>query len=191
MLQFFKSNVQSYPNCEIRLNFKTRSKSGNPDNTLVQASEGFDIYANKITIKGFSIKGTGTSDAIIISDWMSNCRIENNKLSDHQNGVDIGLAFGNIIYIGLTQLNEKPIAWNLQLSKIQIWPHRLLHFILYFKCVSPNIIIKLQTAGKESGLQTVEILLWMTIISHNVIMDLQCLIHHLIRLKITQLQEII
>ena len=79
-------------------NLVIRSKSGNPDNTLVQASEGFDIYANKITIKGFSIKGTGTSDAIIISDWMSNCRIENNKLSDHQNGVDIGLAFGNIIY---------------------------------------------------------------------------------------------
>jgi parallel beta-helix repeat protein len=64
----------------------------------VQGSEGIGIYANGITIKGFSIKGNGTSSAIVISDWMSNCRIENNKLSDHQIGIDIGLTgFGNII----------------------------------------------------------------------------------------------
>ena len=27
---------------------------------------------------------------------------------------------GELLFIGLTQLNEKPIAWDLQLSKIQI-----------------------------------------------------------------------
>jgi len=75
-----------------------RSKSENPDNTLLQGSEVFNIYANKIAIKGFSIKGGGTSYAIIISDWMSNCRLENNKLSNYQSGIDIGLdGFGNLM----------------------------------------------------------------------------------------------
>ena len=49
-----------------------------------------------------------------------------------------------ITTVGLTQLNEKPIAWDLQLSKIQIWPHRLLHLILYFKCVSPKLFTALE-----------------------------------------------
>jgi parallel beta-helix repeat protein len=79
-------------------NLVIRSKSENPDNTLVQGPEAFNIYANKITIKGFSIKGRGTSGAIIIGDWMSNCRLENNKLSNYQSGIDIGLnGFGNVM----------------------------------------------------------------------------------------------
>jgi parallel beta-helix repeat protein len=89
----YKGNISIHTD-----NLVVMSRSGNPDNTLVQGSEGIGIYANGITIKGFSIKGNGTSGAIVISDWMSNCRIENNKLSDHQNGIDTGLTgFGNII----------------------------------------------------------------------------------------------
>ncbi|RPJ79708.1 MAG: PKD domain-containing protein [Alphaproteobacteria bacterium] len=79
-------------------NLAIRSMSGNPDNTLMQGPEVFNIYANKITVKGFSIKGTGTSGAIIVSDWMSNCKLENNKFSNYQNGIDLSInGFGNII----------------------------------------------------------------------------------------------
>ncbi|MGA9188551.1 MAG: NosD domain-containing protein [Methanosarcina sp.] len=86
-------------NIEINTdNLVIMSRSENPDDTVVQGSGGFRIYANNVTIKGFSIKGTDASDAIIISDWMGNCTIENNKLSNCQNGVEIGLTgFGNIV----------------------------------------------------------------------------------------------
>ena len=104
-------------------NLVITSKSGNPDNTLLQGPEVFNIYANKITIKGFSMRGGGTSDAIFISDWMSNCRLENNKLSNCQSGIDIGLdGFGNVmsnnkianckVGIGLADCREATINSN-------------------------------------------------------------------------------
>jgi len=77
------------------------SESGNPDNTIVQAADSsyvFNVLANEVSIKGFSIKGKGDSAGIYINYGLGNCHIENNKFSSFASGIDIFLfSMGNIV----------------------------------------------------------------------------------------------
>jgi PGF-pre-PGF domain-containing protein len=64
------------------------SKSGNPNDTIINGP-GFNIWASNITIKGFTIKGTGESSGIVVIDRTGKCRIENNKILNYVSGIEI------------------------------------------------------------------------------------------------------
>ncbi|PAV13152.1 hypothetical protein ASJ81_18625 [Methanosarcina spelaei] len=67
------------------------SQSGNPDDTIIQG-DGFFLTgdAQEITIKGFTLKGTGTSYGVNLAQF-SNCLIEKNKIMNYGTGIDANL----------------------------------------------------------------------------------------------------
>ncbi len=64
------------------------SQSGDPDDTIINGS-GFNIWASNITVKGFTIKGTGESGGVVVINRTGKCRIENNKILDYVSGIEI------------------------------------------------------------------------------------------------------
>ena len=79
----YREQISAYTN-----GLTIRSQSGNPDDTIIQGP-GFTIWASKITINSFTIKGNDGDGGIAAIDRMGECRIENNKILNSVSGIDI------------------------------------------------------------------------------------------------------
>ena len=79
-------------NIEITKALTILSESGNPSDTIIQAADSSKdvlcIWANEVSIKGFSIRGSD-SGAGIHFIGASDCRIEQNILSNNSCGIDL------------------------------------------------------------------------------------------------------
>lgn len=78
-------------NLEITRALTILSESGDPSDTIIQAADGsknvFSIWASGVSIKGFSIRGSDSAAGIRFSG-ATDCRIEQNILSNNSCGVD-------------------------------------------------------------------------------------------------------
>lgn len=79
-------------NIEITKALTILSESGNPPDTIIQAADSskdvFGIWANGVSIKGFSIKGSDSAAGIHFLG-VADCRIEHNVLSNNSCGIDL------------------------------------------------------------------------------------------------------
>ncbi len=90
------------------------SKSGNPDDTVVQAANPkdhiFDVTANNVTIKGFSLKSAGgtreDAKAGIHLQSVQNGTISNNILADNLVGIFVESSSNNVLVDNTANSNE-------------------------------------------------------------------------------------
>jgi parallel beta-helix repeat protein len=88
------------------------SKSGNPDDTVVQAADPddhvFHVTANNVTIRGFSITGASKlRNAGIYLYGVSESIITNNKLSNNYHGIALEASSSNRVNNNTAILNKK------------------------------------------------------------------------------------
>lgn len=78
-------------NVKVTKNVSIVSESGNFSDTLVRAADDsddiFGIWANGVSIKGFSIEGSGSAGIHFFG--VIDCSIENNELSNNSCGIDL------------------------------------------------------------------------------------------------------
>jgi len=90
------------------------SESGNPDDTVVQAANPkdhiFDVTANNVTIKGFSLKSAGgtreDAKAGIHLQTAQDCIISNNILADNLVGIFVESSSNNVLVDNTATSNE-------------------------------------------------------------------------------------
>lgn len=79
-------------NIEITKALIILSESDNPSDTIIQAADSskdiFGLWANEVSIKGFSIRGSGSAAGIHLFG-VADCRIEHNILSNNSCGIDL------------------------------------------------------------------------------------------------------
>jgi parallel beta-helix repeat protein len=79
-------------NIEIYKTLTIHSESGNPSDTIIQATDSskdvVSIWTNGVSIKGFSITGADSAAGVHVLG-VSDCHIENNILSNNSCGVDL------------------------------------------------------------------------------------------------------
>ncbi|WP_048141856.1 NosD domain-containing protein [Methanosarcina horonobensis] len=88
-------------NIEITKPLTILSESGNPSDTIIQAADNskdiFGIWANEVSIKGFSIRGSDLAAGIHFFG-VTDCLIEHNILSNNSCGIDLYMfSSGNIL----------------------------------------------------------------------------------------------
>ena len=93
-------------NVDINKELTIFSFSKNPDDTIVQASDAnvhiFNVTANNVTIRGFSItSANGSNSSAIILDTVLNNTIDSNKLVDNSIGIFLNQSINNTIYNNL------------------------------------------------------------------------------------------
>lgn len=79
-------------NIEINKSLTIFSESGSPSDTMIQAADSsedvFGIWANEVSIKGFTIKGADSAAGILFFG-VTNCLVEHNILSNNRCGIDL------------------------------------------------------------------------------------------------------
>ncbi|WP_440945757.1 NosD domain-containing protein [Methanosarcina sp. T3] len=79
-------------NIEIPKALSILSESGSPSDTIIQAADGsrdvLSIWANEVSVKGFSIKGADSASGIHFFG-VAGCSIESNVLSNNSCGIDL------------------------------------------------------------------------------------------------------
>ncbi|MFY1112562.1 MAG: NosD domain-containing protein [Methanosarcinaceae archaeon] len=83
-----------------KANITIRSESGNPLDTVVQAVDSpqvFSVTSDRVIISGFSIKGADNSGSGIRLTGVEYCLIENNELSNNEEGIWLGFSSNNAL----------------------------------------------------------------------------------------------
>ena len=98
-------------NVKVNKSLTLRSISGNPADTIVNASDTnnhvFDITVNYVNISGFTITGaTENGKAGIYLNGFGFCNISNNRISDNYHGISLILSNSNTVTDNVATLNK-------------------------------------------------------------------------------------
>ena len=94
-------------NVDVTKSLTVRSTSGNPENTIIQASNWtdhiFEVTANHVNISGFTVGGaTGwvpwTPITGICLNNANNCDISSNNISNNQDGIELLNSSNNVVF---------------------------------------------------------------------------------------------
>ena len=94
-------------NVDVTKSLTVRSTSGNPENTIIQASNWtdpiFEVTANHVNISGFTVGGaTGwvpwTPVTGICLNNANNCDISSNNISNNQDGIELLNSSNNVVF---------------------------------------------------------------------------------------------
>jgi parallel beta-helix repeat protein len=103
-------------NVEVNKQLTIQSTSGNPADTIVQASNPddsvFTVTADWVNISGFTVTGaTGTDDSGIYLVAVTNCTISNINASDNNNGIFLAVSSNNTLTGNTANSNIKYGIW--------------------------------------------------------------------------------
>lgn len=79
----YKEKISTHTN-----DLTIKTLSDNPEDTIIEGP-GFVIWASNVTIKGFTIKGTDDYSGIAVLNKTGKCQIENNEISNYMSGIEI------------------------------------------------------------------------------------------------------
>jgi len=91
-------------NVDVSKSLTIRSTSGNPADTIINASNPndhvFDVTADYVNISGFTIKGAtgGGKAGIYLASGTDHCNISNNNASNNKYGIYLADSSNNLIY---------------------------------------------------------------------------------------------